>query len=182
MDLLNVKNGGNAQHVTKSSELINGRKTTSAENIYVPPVTNTWWTIIYVIWEQRHPENFIPKFIFFDFECSQDEKVECEKGYQPLRKENCKESQSQQVCKSCCKCQHCKTSWCGKATHCPNFVVAHSVCPYCTNKHWPQNLYVESAVPAVKIVTIPVCGTTKTKVLVQANAGFKKSLSNARIF
>ena len=79
---------------------------------------------------------FIPKFIFFFyyFECSQDEKVECEEGYQPLRKENCKDCQSQQVCKSCSKCQHCKTSWCGKATHLPNFVVSHSVCPHCIDK------------------------------------------------
>ena len=60
--------------------------------------------------------------------------MECEEGYQPLRKENCKDCQSQQVCKSCSKCQHCKTSWCGKATHRPNFVVAHSVCPHCIDK------------------------------------------------
>ena len=35
-------------------------------------------------------ENFIPKFICFDSECSKDEKVECEKGYEPVTKENCK--------------------------------------------------------------------------------------------
>ena len=79
-------------------------------------------------------ENFIPKFIFFDFKCSQDEKVECEEGYQLLRKNFFKDCQLQQVCKSCSKCQYCKTSWCDKATHRPNFVMAHSVCPHCIDK------------------------------------------------
>ena len=47
--------------------------------------------------------------VFFDFECSQEERAECEEGYKPLRKENCKECQSQRVCKLCSKCQHCKS-------------------------------------------------------------------------
>ena len=55
-------------------------------------------------------EDFIPRFIFFDFECSQDEIAECEEGYKPLNKENCEDCQSQQVCKLCSKCQHCKKS------------------------------------------------------------------------
>ena len=42
--------------------------------------------------------------------------------------------QSQQVCKSCYKCQHCKTSWCGRPTHHPNYVVAHPVCLHCIDK------------------------------------------------
>ena len=79
-------------------------------------------------------EEFIPKFIFFDFECSQDERAECEEGYVPTKRENCKDCQSQQVCNPCSKCQNCKTSWCGKPTHRPNFVVAHTVCPKCIDK------------------------------------------------
>ena len=31
-------------------------------------------------------EDFIPKFIFFDFKCSQDERAECDEGYRPLKK------------------------------------------------------------------------------------------------
>ena len=79
-------------------------------------------------------EDFIPKFIFFDFECSQDEKAECDEGYRPLKKEKCEDCQPQQLCKPCSKCQHCKTSWCGKPTHRPNFVMAHTVCPHCIDK------------------------------------------------
>ena len=83
-------------------------------------------------------EEFIPKFIFFDFECSQDERAECEEGYVPTKRENCKDCQSQQVCNPCSKCQHCKTSWCGKPTHRPNFVVSHTVCPKCIDKPLKQ--------------------------------------------
>ena len=32
------------------------------------------------------------------------------------------------LCTPCSKCQRCKTSWCGKPTHKPNFVVAHLAC------------------------------------------------------
>ena len=69
-------------------------------------------------------DHYISKFIFFDFECSQNEsgirgRVDC---------------QSQHVFKSFSKCQNCKTSWCGKATHWPNFVMAHTVCPKCIDK------------------------------------------------
>ena len=31
-------------------------------------------------------EDFMPKFIFFDFKCSQDERAECDEGYRPLKK------------------------------------------------------------------------------------------------
>ena len=79
-------------------------------------------------------EDFIPEFIFFDFECSQDERAECDEGYRPLKKEKCEDCPPQQLCKLCSKCQHCKTSWCGKPTHCPNFVLAHTVCPHCIDK------------------------------------------------
>jgi hypothetical protein len=79
-------------------------------------------------------EDFIPKFIYFDFECSQDEKLVCSDRYKPIKIPNCKDCQSQRACTSCSKCQHCKSSWCGKATHHPNFVVAHTVCPKCIDK------------------------------------------------
>ncbi len=76
-------------------------------------------------------EEFIPKFIFFDFECSQDEIMECETGYQ---KNDCKNCEKDNPCKTCVKCKNCKTSSCGKTTHRPNFVVAQTVCPKCIDK------------------------------------------------
>ena len=44
------------------------------------------------------------------------------------------ECQPGRMCTPCSKCQRCKTSWCGKATHKPNFVVAHTVCPTCIDR------------------------------------------------
>ena len=79
-------------------------------------------------------QEFIPKFIFADFECSQDERSECTEGYAPLMNPDCTECQPSRTCTPCSKCQRCKTSWCGKATHKPNFVVAHTVCPTCIER------------------------------------------------
>ena len=47
---------------------------------------------------------------------------------------DCTECQPSRTCTPCSKCQRCKTSWCGKATHKPNFVVAHTVCPTCIDR------------------------------------------------
>ena len=79
-------------------------------------------------------EEFIPKFIFADFEWSQDEKAECTEGYIPLRNPDCMKCQPSRKCTTCSKCQVCKTSWCGKPTNKPNFVVAHTVCPTCIDR------------------------------------------------
>ena len=96
-------------------------------------------------------EEFIPKFIFADFECSQDERAECMEGYVPLRNPDCMECQPGRTCSPCSKCQRCKTSWCGKPTHKPNFVVAHTVCPSCIER------------PVTSKSTCQDCGTRCTK-------------------
>ncbi len=70
------------------------------------------------------------KFMFYDFECRQDEQMECEEGYVPAG-----------VCPTCTsdncphqsKCQHCQQSWCGKYQHVPNYLVAQSACDVCKN-------------------------------------------------
>ena len=49
------------------------------------------------------------------------------------------------------KCQRCKTSWCGKPTHKPNFVVAHTVCPSCIDR------------PVTSKSTCQDCGTRCTR-------------------
>ena len=71
-------------------------------------------------------------FIFFDFKCSQDEIRSCQEGYVPMTK-SCTDCQSEKKCNSCRKCQNCKTTWCGRTTHRPNYVVAQSVCKHCIN-------------------------------------------------
>ena len=96
-------------------------------------------------------EEFIPKFIFADFECNQDERAECTEGYVPLRNPDCMECQVGRTCSPCSKCQRCKTSWCGKPTHKPNFVVAHTVCPSCIDR------------PVTSKSTCQDCGTRCTR-------------------
>ncbi|XP_041349362.1 uncharacterized protein LOC121368687 [Gigantopelta aegis] len=72
------------------------------------------------------------KFIFYDFECCQDELLRCKDGYLPSG-----------VCPTCpgdncshqSRCQHCQQSWCGKQQHVPNYLVAQTACEAC--KHLP---------------------------------------------
>ena len=59
------------------------------------------------------------QYIFFDFECTQDDVLECEHRYTDGRNE---------------KCGHCKTSWCGTFQHVPNLCVVHKVCEVCLNR------------------------------------------------
>jgi hypothetical protein len=55
-------------------------------------------------------------YIFFDFECTQDEILQCEEGYTEVKNG---------------KCGHCKKSWCGSNQHRPNLCVAQKVCGLC---------------------------------------------------
>ncbi|XP_041361018.1 uncharacterized protein LOC121377177 [Gigantopelta aegis] len=72
------------------------------------------------------------KLIFYDFECRQDELLQCQEGYLPSG-----------VCLTCTgdncshqsRCQHCHQSWCGKQQHVPNYLVAQTACEVC--KHEP---------------------------------------------
>lgn len=59
-------------------------------------------------------------YIFFDIECTQDDLIECEFGYQ--RGEDS------------LKCINCKKSSCGTYEHKPNLCVAHKVCLECCDK------------------------------------------------
>ena len=69
-------------------------------------------------------KDFIPKFIFFDFEFCQDEICECNKKFRPDALNSC---------------LNCKINWCGKAIHRPNFVVAQTVCPKCIEEEVTPN-------------------------------------------
>ena len=67
-------------------------------------------------------DNFTkPKaYIFFDFECTQDEVFQCQKGY--VKREESK------------VCINCKQSRCGTHRHIPNLCIAHKVCEICMNQ------------------------------------------------
>lgn len=59
------------------------------------------------------------KYIYFDFECTQDSLLQCTDGYNP-NNEN--------------KCTNCRKSWCGSFEHTPNLCVAHRVCVTCQQR------------------------------------------------
>ena len=98
------------------------------------------------------------KFLFFDTECDQDEKVECEEGYRPmyLQKENCLECKAQVSGKQCqrCWCENCdylkplelhctqcsrcecRQTWCGRQQHVANYILSQSVCNACEDQEF----------------------------------------------
>ena len=58
-------------------------------------------------------------YIFFDFECTQDDMIQCQQGYQPNDNG---------------KCIHCKSPRCGAFEHKPNICVVHRVCLKCMDQ------------------------------------------------
>ncbi len=57
-------------------------------------------------------------YIFFDFECTQDDQLQCNIGYKPDHTG---------------KCINCAKSNCGAFEHVPNLCVVHKVCTQCMN-------------------------------------------------
>lgn len=56
-------------------------------------------------------------YIFFDFECTQEDRIECDDGFRPNEENG--------------KCTHCNKAVCGSFQHKPNLCVAHKVCQKC---------------------------------------------------
>jgi len=69
----------------------------------------------------KQKEEDIKTFIFFDFECTQDDLLHCNMGYEPSTEDR--------------KCKNCKQSWCGTKQHIPNLCVAHKVCEKCMDEN-----------------------------------------------
>ena len=85
----------------------------------------------------EEPKEPVQKFIFFDFEATQDQLAQCSDGYAPARCPDCPEDKP---CAQCRRCRHCSKTWCGQPRHVPNFVVAQTTCSYCedeTLEDWP---------------------------------------------
>lgn len=59
-------------------------------------------------------------YIFFDFECTQDQVLECSKGHQKSSRDK--------------TCVNCKQSWCGTKKHTPNLCVVQKVCDDCKTR------------------------------------------------
>lgn len=75
--------------------------------------------------KENKNNNEIPAYIFFDFECTQDDLIQCESGYQ--REQNG------------LKCVNCGKSNCGTYEHRPYLCVVHKVCLNCYDKEVAPN-------------------------------------------
>lgn len=80
----------------------------------------------------------VQKWIFFDFECTQDEMIQCNEGYKPRQRivcGNCNQSdchtnpcQQGYLPKKMTMCENCHRPSCGSFRHVPNLCVVHKVC------------------------------------------------------
>ncbi|KAK3104527.1 hypothetical protein FSP39_004180, partial [Pinctada imbricata] len=74
------------------------------------------------------------KFIFYDFETRQDERMTCEKGYSPS-KPRCKKCVRKVTqCDSCKVCKNCGENTCGLQQHEVNFAVLQTSCDFCKDE------------------------------------------------
>ena len=99
-------------------------------------------------------DNAEAKFLFYDFECSQDQIVQCSEGYMANVTENCTQCSTEEKCKSCSKCKNSLQSWCGKQEHRPKFVVAHTVCGECIDD--PVTLQSTCVVAEIVVTSVDI--------------------------
>ena len=72
------------------------------------------------------------KFLYYDFECTQNTVLTCSAGYRPAAVEGCTLcTQIGTLCSPCSLCVNCNKSMCGMGRHVPNLVVCQSVCDTC---------------------------------------------------
>lgn len=89
--------------------------------------------------KKKNNENkAVKKWIFFDFECTQDERIQCNEGYQPqhhivygkCNQSDCHTNSCQQgyFPKKMSVCTNCHRPSCGSFRHVLNLCVVHKVC------------------------------------------------------
>lgn len=86
----------------------------------------------------------VRNWIFLDFECTQDEMIQCNEGYQPQQQiacGNCNQSdchtnpcQQGYIPKKMTVCRNCHRPSCGSFRHVPNLCVVHKVCEECIDE------------------------------------------------
>ena len=85
------------------------------------------------------PGNVSFKYIFFDFECTQDGIMQCTEGYSAPRSKRCKDCRPlADQCQSCKNCINCRTPSCGRPVHQPNLVAAQKLCNVCEKEPLTQ--------------------------------------------
>ena len=102
-----------------------------------------------------------PRYILFDFECTQNCVHECQEGYKPPAVNphcaSCLKLGTK--CTACHKCVHCKGDLCGRVVHRPNLVIAQSVCDTC------------QSIPLTAGATCSKCGSRCSRCSVKEKTG-----------
>ena len=79
------------------------------------------------------PTKHVKKWLFFDFETTQDKTKACEEGYSPLPIPGCDNCLPTHTCSKCSKCKNCDKSWCGMPEHRVNYCISLKTCENCMN-------------------------------------------------
>lgn len=90
----------------------------------------------YCYFRIKKPRATSGKFLFYDFETTQDKLVICDQGYNNSPRQNCPDCLPDQMCPSCRKCINCSKPYCGQKRFVPNFLVCQTVCNSCKKDEW----------------------------------------------
>lgn len=81
----------------------------------------------------RNPKTVPRKYFFYDFETTQNERMNCNEGYVPG--EPCRDKCTMdRMCNKCRTCVNCNESWCGLQEHKVNFAILQSTCDRCKDE------------------------------------------------
>ena len=94
--------------------------------------------------KKRDDDDQLKRWMFFDFECTQDDIIQCHGGHQPQTsikcgncyRKNCHTAPCEQgfVPRKFTYCKNCNQSSCGTHRHVPNLCVVHKVCQECLDE------------------------------------------------
>lgn len=93
----------------------------------------------YRIKKQKQISN---KYLFFDYECTQDCRVPCSAPgceYEPNPQPGCLDCPVEGFCSACRRCIHCLRSYCGAYQFTPNLVCSQTSCDSCEDDEWSND-------------------------------------------
>lgn len=96
----------------------------------------------YCYYRAKNQKKISNKYIFFDYECTQDGRVPCSvEGcqYEPNPQPGCLDCPPESLCSSCRRCIYCLRSYCGTHQFTPNLVCSQTSCDLCENDEWSDD-------------------------------------------
>lgn len=71
------------------------------------------------------------RFLFYDYETSQDEIHTCDAGYKAKPRVRCADCTHDHLYAPCRRCVNCKKSYCSQERHLPVYLVCQTACDLC---------------------------------------------------